>query len=102
MSHAIFTGTVVGRPDVRSLPTGQDGQVVPVLCLELLSDSGACTVPVRVQQPFPAGAWAQCRAAARRLQPGQHITVHAPIKALRLLINGAAHIQSKKPKDHHG
>ena len=97
MTTAQFTGTVVGRADVRSLPAGKDGQSVPVLCFEIAGDSGACPVPMRIQQHFPPGAWPACEAAARRIQPGQHITVAAPLTALRLFINGAVHIHSDKP-----
>lgn len=95
---ASFSGRVQGRPHVRGGVAGPDGRSVPVLCLDIVPEGGASTAPVHVRQPFPHSDWRGCEAAARRIQPGQHITVQAPIDALRLTITAAAHIITTHPE----
>ncbi|MFD1709055.1 hypothetical protein ACFSF0_00390 [Ottowia flava] len=97
MTTATFHGTLVARPEVRYLPAGKDGLPVPVLCLRLRNE-GLGSNPITVQQHFKAGATRQCEAAARRLKPGQQLTVEAPLTALQLTVAGAAHIHTEKKK----
>jgi hypothetical protein len=95
----LLTGIVVGPAQVRTRPAGPGGRWVPVLCLQLQAE-GACPTPIRIEQPFTAATREQCEAAARRFRPGLHVTVEAPLSALRLTVAGAAHIHpTQEPPD---
>ena len=87
---SVIVGTLTERAVARTKVL--DGEhAVPVLCLELVTDT-PLRLPVHVEQPFPAGHFAQCEAAARRLRKGQHVTVQAPVLGWRLIAANATHI----------
>lgn len=91
-----FTGTLVqhGRACAKTL----DGVgTVPVLILELESDSGM-HMPLHVEQTFPVGHMPQAEAAARRYRRGQRVTVQAPALSARLAVV-AAHIHTHKDNE---
>jgi len=89
---SLITGTLTERATARTRVL--DGtHAVPVLCLELVTDT-PLGLPVHVEQPFPAGHFAQCEAAARRLRKGQHVTVQAPVLGWKLLATNASHIHT--------
>ena len=91
---AQFAGRIASTPQVRAR-TDKEGHTVPVLCLELTAD-GATAAQVHVEQPFPINQFEHCRAAAHRFKPGQHVTIEAPMQALRLVVREAAHIHIDK------
>ena len=88
---AEFSGCITAKPIVRTRPAGPNGLDVPVLCLDI-STGGALAAAIHIEQPFAPGAHAACEIAAKRLKQGQHITVQAPLHALRLFVGAAAHI----------
>jgi hypothetical protein len=90
-----FTGTLIENGEARQKSIDREGHLVPVLILNLESDSLLRT-PLHVEQPFPAGEMVQAEAAARRYRKGQRVTVQAPAVSLRLAVI-AAHIHTEKP-----
>ena len=89
--HAQYTGHLLRPPEVRTKVIDGEGHAVPVLCLDIESDS-PMRLPIHVEQPYPADHHAQCQAAARRLTKGMHITVEAPMVGVRLVVSNAVHI----------
>lgn len=89
-ADSLITGTLTKRAEARS--RALDGlHVIPVLCLDLVTDT-PLQLPVHVEQPFPAGQFAQCEQAARRLRKGAMVTVQAPVVGWRLVATNASHI----------
>ncbi len=93
----VCSGYILQKPEVRNRPIDSEGHVVPVLCIELESDSPT-RLPIHIEQPFPVDHHAQCEAAARRYRKGQHITIQAPALGLRLVVNNVEHIHAD-PKE---
>lgn len=89
-----YSGHILRKPEVRNRPLDAEGHMVPVLCIELETDS-PLRLPIHVEQPFPADQHAACEAAARRLRKGMLVTVQAPIVGHRLIINNAAHVRAE-------
>lgn len=90
----VFTGTLLARAEARTKVL--DGShTVPVLCLELETDTPA-RMPIHVEQAFPPGHMAQAEAAARRLKKGMHVTVQAPVLGWKLVVQNATHIHTDK------
>jgi len=69
---AEFKGTLIADGQARILPVDEAGRMVPVLVLDVRAESMASN-HIRVEQPFPPGADAGCRAAARRYREGMQI-----------------------------
>lgn len=90
--ESLIAGTLTERAVARTKVL--DGEhVLPVLCLDLITDT-PLRLPVHVEQPFPPGHFAQCEAAARRLRKGAHVTVQAPVLGWRLVAANATHIHT--------
>jgi hypothetical protein len=94
--QAHYTGRLLRAPEVRTKVIDQEGHAVPVLCLDIESDS-PLRLPIHVEQPYPLDHHAQCQAAARRLSKGMHITVEAPMVGVRLVVGNATHIHTSQP-----
>jgi hypothetical protein len=91
-----FTGVLVDHGEARQKSIDREGHLVPVLILNIQSDSLLRT-PLHIEQPFPAGHMDQAEAAARRYRKGQRITVHAPVTSLRMAVT-ASHIHVDQPE----
>jgi hypothetical protein len=95
--ESLIVGTLIDRAVARTKVL--DGErTVPVLCLELVSDS-PLRLPVHVEQPFPAGHFAQCEAAARRLKKGARVTVQAPVLGWKLIAANATHVHTENDEE---
>lgn len=90
-----YSGRLVRAAEARNKLIDGEGHVVPVLCLDIESDS-PMRLPIYIEQPFPLDHHAQCQAAARRLPKGTHITVEAPLVGVRLVVSNATHIHPQK------
>lgn len=86
-----YSGRLVRAAEVRNKVIDHEGHVVPVLCMDIESDS-PMRLPIHVEQPYPVNHHAQCQAAARRFTKGMHITVEAPMVGVRLVVANATHI----------
>lgn len=89
--QAEYTGTLIHPAEARTGLLDKEGQSVPVLCMDIELDSITHNL-MRVEQPFPAGEFNQCQAAARRLKEGTRVTVQAPLVGLRLVARNATHV----------
>lgn len=89
--QAEYTGTLIHPAEARTAMLDAIGHSVPVLCMDIELDSATHNL-MRVEQPFPAGDFNQCQAAARRLKEGTRVTVTAPLVGLRLVARNATHI----------
>ena len=88
---ALYTGTLTHSAEARTRLLDAEGHTVPVLCLDLALDNPMQT-PLHVEQPFAAGHFAQCQAAAHRLKKGMRVTVEAPLVGLRIVATNSSHI----------
>lgn len=86
-----YTGTLTHHAQARTSVLDGSGHTVPVLCLDVTLDN-ALHNALHVEQPFPAGHFAQCQAAAHRLKKGMRITVQTPVSGMHLSTRNAAHI----------
>lgn len=92
----LVTGTLTRAAEARTRQL--DGEHdVPVLCLELETDTPA-HLPVRVEQPFPVGHYTQCAQAARRLRKGVTVTVQTSVLSWRLHA-AASHVHIESHND---
>lgn len=89
---AVFSGRVMRRAETRAKVLDGEGHSVPVLCMDIESDSPTRAV-IHVEQLFRFGQQAEAEAAARRIKAGAHVTVEAPITGLRLVIPNAVHVR---------
>jgi hypothetical protein len=89
-----FTGRLVRDAEARHKLIDGNGHDVPVVILDLESDSGM-HMPLHVEQPFPLGHWAQAQAAARRYRKGQRVTVLASALSVRMAVT-ATHVHTEK------
>ena len=94
-----YTGTVLHRAEARTNMLDNAGHTVPVLCFELELDTPLHN-SMLVEQPFPAGEFDQCRAAARRMKVGSRVSVQAPLVGVRIVARNATHIHIiKEPQE---
>ena len=91
-AQAVYSGTLLHNAEARSKVIDAAGHVVPVLVLEIITDT-SLGLPVHIEQPFPADHMHQCQAAAKRHRKGDRITVQAPVHSHRLAIV-ASHIHT--------
>jgi hypothetical protein len=89
--QAEYSGTLIHPAEARTGLLDAIGQSVPVLCLDIELDNATHNL-LHVEQPFPAGDFSQCQAAARRLKEGTRVTVTAPLVGMRLVARNATHI----------
>jgi hypothetical protein len=89
--QAEYTGTLLRAAEARTAILDGDGSTVPVLCMEVELDNAMHT-HLQVEQPFPAGQFSQCQAAAHRLKRHMRVTVQAPLVGMRLVARNATHI----------
>lgn len=90
-----WQGTLAADGEARARVL-EDGHLVPVLCLEVISPTGQFRM--HVEQPFPAGDHRQAEAAARRYRKGQQITVQAPARSMRFSVT-ASHIHTNHTEE---
>ncbi|MGE3346084.1 MAG: hypothetical protein AB7I35_01475 [Ramlibacter sp.] len=96
---ASFTGLLTADGQARLKQMDREGHMVPVLMLELESES-ALHMPLHIEQPFPADQMRQAEAAARRYRKGQRITVQAPVLSVRMAVVAShIHTHPTDPKD---
>lgn len=86
-----YTGTLTHQAEARTKVLDHEGHAVPVLCMDIELDNALHTA-MHVEQPFPAAAFEQARAAAHRLKKGMRVTVQAPLVGVRLVAGNATHI----------
>jgi len=91
-------GTLIADAQARVLPTDRDGHMAPVLCLDVRCTNGTQN-HIRVEQPFPPGTDARCRAAAKRYRKGMQVRFQTPLAWLTLLARHTAHIHIVGPDD---
>jgi hypothetical protein len=92
-----FTGVLVDHGEARQKAIDGEGHLVPVLILNIQSDSLLRT-PLHIEQPFPPGPCGQAVAAARRYRKGQRVTVQAPALSLRLAVTAShIHVATTEP-----
>lgn len=89
--QAEYTGTLIHPAEARTGLPNSLGQPVPMLCLDMELDNATHNM-LHVEQPFPAGHFKQCQAAAYRLKEGMRVTVQAPLVGMRLVARNASHI----------
>lgn len=95
--EGVISGHLVDKASARTKVL--DGEhTVPVLCLDLVTDT-PLHMRVHVEQPFPAGHYAQAEAAAKRLKKGMHVTVQAPVLGWKLVAANATHIQTNQNEE---
>ena len=88
---AEFEGTLLADGQARILPADEAGHMVPVLILDVRAKSPTHN-HIRVEQPFPPGSDARCRAAALRYRKGMQIQFQAPVAWITLHARHTAHI----------
>ena len=88
---AEYTGTLLYPAQARTKVLDAEGHAIPVLCLDVELDNDLHT-HLHSEQPFPAGQFAQCQAAAHRLKKGTRVTVQAPLVGMRLVAANTTHI----------
>ena len=93
---AQFEGTLISDGQARMHAVDDAGHMVPVLILEVRAKSAAHN-HIRVEQPFPPGAYERCKAAAHRYRKGMQITFQAPVAWLTLHARHTAHIHIVQP-----
>lgn len=93
---AVFTGRLVRKPETRTKVLDNEGHAVPVLCMDIESDSPTRGV-IHVERPYAFGQQAEAEAEARRLKAGELVTVQAPITGLRLLVPNAVTVRAADP-----
>lgn len=93
-----FTGTLLEHAQVRQKAIDPEGHMVPALCLDIALD---CPQRNRLQaiQLFTADQQHACEAAAQRYRKGAHVTVDAPLAALRMLATRTTHIHVHQPEE---
>ena len=89
-----FTGVLIHNGEARHKMIDGEGNAVPVLILDIESESGM-HMPLHVEQPFPPGHMEQARAAAHRYRKGQRVTVQASALSVRMSVT-AQHIHTHK------
>lgn len=89
---AEFRGVLAHHGEARFKQLAGGGPSVPVLILDIESDSGM-HMPLHVEQPFPPGHMAEAQAAARRYRKGQRVTVQASARSIRMAVT-ATHIHT--------
>jgi hypothetical protein len=92
-----FCGTLIRNGEARQKVLDGDGHTVPVLVLDIETDS-ALHMPLHVEQPFPAGHMHQAEAAARRYRKGQRVTVQASALSVRMAVT-ATHIHTENVEE---
>lgn len=95
---AQYSGRLVRAAEVRNKVIDQEGHVVPVLCMDIESDS-PLRLPIHVEQPYPVDHHAQAQTAARRMAKGTHVTVVAPLVGVRLVVANATHIHPQTTQE---
>ncbi len=88
---AQYTGTLLHHAQARTTVLDNQGHTVPVLCMEVELDTLLHT-PMRVEQPYPAGQFAQCELDAKQLKAGMRVTVQAPLIGIRLVAKNATRV----------
>jgi hypothetical protein len=94
----MLEGTLIADAQARVLPTDRDGHMAPVLCLDVRCEN-ATQNHIRVEQPFPPGTDARCRAAAKRYRKGMQVRFETPLAWLTLLARNTAHIHIVGPDE---
>lgn len=73
-------GTLATKPSVRTLPVGEQGEPMPVLCLKVNQAGPGGFGSFTCNQIFPIGQHAACHARANQLKPGTRIKVQVAIE----------------------
>lgn len=93
---ATFEGTLIADGQARMQQADEAGRMVPVLIPDVRAKSQTHN-HIRVEQPFPPGADANCKAAARRYRKGMQVQFQAPVAWLTLHARHTAHIHIVQP-----
>lgn len=91
-AQAEYTGTLLHAAEARTRILDNDGNTVPVICLDVELDNVLRT-HMHIEQFFPLGQHAQAQAAAHRFSKGQRVTFSVPLVSLALK-GIAAHIHN--------
>lgn len=84
-------GTLSRHAEVRCKVLDHDGHTVPVLCVEMHTDTST-HMPVRAEYVYQPHNRAQADADAKALRKGKAIVVQAPLVGLKLVATNATHI----------
>lgn len=87
-----MTGTLLRDGEARTRVLDGSGLTVPVLCLEVESDS-LTRGHVHVEQPFPVGKGEECQHAAARYKQGARVRLRAPTVGILLVARNCSHVQ---------
>lgn len=85
-------GTVTTKPTVRTLPLGETGEPMPVLCLRVNGIGHSVAKSFTCNQVFPIGAHAAAHARAAQLKPGTRIKVHVALELMECHFPVTTHI----------
>lgn len=95
---AQFTGTLVAKAEARIRTCDAEGHVVPVLCMSIQLDNAFNTL-MQIEQPFPASAFDQAKAAAAKHKKGERITVSVAVHDIVMSTRSALHVNVHKPQE---
>jgi|FreactcultureFD7_1027221.scaffolds.fasta_scaffold00888_8 hypothetical protein len=95
---AQFTGILVSKAEARTRQCDSEGHVVPVLCMCIRLENALKTL-MHIEQPFPASAYDQAKAAASKHKQGERVTVSVPIDDIVMFTRSALHINVHKPQE---
>jgi hypothetical protein len=87
-------GTVAAKPVVRTLPMGEAGEPMPVLCLKVHQVGPHAQRSVTCNQVFPIGQHAAAHARAAQLKPGMRIKVQVALDLMECHFPVTAHIHA--------
>jgi hypothetical protein len=90
-----YSGTLARNAEVRTR-MDEGGHSVPVLRLEL-EDCGPLHIAAIAEQPFPANAYPQAEAAAKRLKKGMRLRVAFSLPEQRVFLPNVKHISQEQP-----
>lgn len=91
-------GTVATKPAVRTLPVGEAGEPMPVLCIKVHQVGPTQSRSFTCNQVFPIGQHAQAHARAGQLKPGMRIKVQVALELMECHFPVTAHIHAATPK----
>lgn len=92
-------GTLAHHAEVRTKPTGPQGDPAPVLCLDL-QDVVPGFLAVHLEQVFAPAQRHQAEALAARLRKGMRVAAWCPMQAVRLSLTDVQHIDVLPPPPH--
>lgn len=86
-----MSGVLIEHAEARKRQIDVDGQMVPVLCLHIETDS-ITRGHVLVEYPYRPGQEAECEKAAASYRKGARVTFKAPTVGIQLLARNCNHL----------